>query len=327
VKTSAEVSHCLPGQDLFFRAKSLEGLDNALEFFFSEQTPSYSFLQKSFHNTTPEIIDFDAAYGYFSVCHPIVSRFTEKKEDLIPVINLLERIYHSIEDMEQLELMTAEVITKALAYRNLALGMEIPIPHFTSQKEKKRTIYRVDRLFDLWHGMPAFGLIPINDGQGSPILLFRGTDFSLDTLRGWASILSDLDPKGPGYSVFQRAMPSIHDWLSKVNEEGRKARVMGFSLGGILAAYTVLYEGEHLSQSLQERSFAFNPPGLSDQIFEERRKPFNLVTIVTQEDMVSRTGNLFGKISVLSLDHPLKPLKAHVTLISTFPSFYLTRIP
>ncbi len=206
---------------------------------------------------------------------------------------------------------TNEILTKVLAYRDLKEKMEIPIP----SENGLLITYTVDTLFDLWHGMPAFGLIPKNNPEAPPLLIYRGTEFSF---RGWGSILSDLDFKGPGFSAFRKAQPKIHAWLEKT---GKKTQVLGFSLGGALAAYTLLFEKDLLSSAI-----AFNMPGLSLKNYELWRTlkdspPF--ISYVTQGDFVAKIGHTIGDLRICSTGTPMKPLTAHTTLISFEPTFYL----
>src|SRR5207249_1381181 len=138
------------------------------------------------------------------------------------------------------QLASAELLSKVLAYRDLQLGQTIQIPVEIKGKIVLET-FTVDHLFDIWQGMPAFGLIPKKKNLSS-LLLFRGTDFSLISKRGIASVMSDLDPSGPGLKAFFHARKEIGGWLQAVQAQGKPARVMGFSLGGALAAYTFIYE-------------------------------------------------------------------------------------
>jgi hypothetical protein len=182
--------------------------------------------------------------------------------------------------------------------------------------------FTVDHIFDIWRGMPAFGLIPEKKGIAS-ILLFRGTQFSLISERGLASIMSDLDLSGPGRSAFRRSRDQISQWLKKTAQMNKKARVMGFSLGGTLAAYTFIYENEWIAD---RGSIGMCLPGVaSDVIAEwnslspERQKGF--LAYVNAGDFVSRIGKLFGTVYCLSVPRILKPLAAHTLLMSSEPKF------
>ena len=85
--------------------------------------------------------------------------------------------------------------------------------------------YEVDAVFDLWSKIRAFGLVNVSASCGAPILLFRGTDFSVLSEGGRASIISDLDPKGPGRTLFEKAEPELHKWLETIHPLKGKARI------------------------------------------------------------------------------------------------------
>ena len=74
------------------------------------------------------------------------------------------------------------------------------------------------------------------------------------------SIFSDFDLKGVGYQTFRLAQPLLHAWLSAHPH----VKVLGFSLGGTLAAYTFLYEEELVSEAV-----CFCPAGVTSQVWED----------------------------------------------------------
>jgi hypothetical protein len=308
------------------RSKALESIDKILSWTFDQSQYPYclkSPLQEEiFHNEDQKIISFDKEFGYFSQGHPLVGKVTSAHEDIEITLNMLETIHERVTQTHQRNLMTAEVLTKVLAYRDLKKGQVVA---FSTGASFIR--FEVDILFDLGDGMPAFGLIPKERKNAAPVLLFRGTDISLLSQRGLASLISDFDPKGPGLTAFKRAQPAIHRWLEKVAREGHRARVMGFSLGGALAAYTVLFEHELINPSVEEASFAFNPPGVTKKIFNlwkklsaEQRPPLNL--FVAKGDLISKIGRLFGDLYELSTSALFYPIAAHVTLMTAQPCFY-----
>jgi hypothetical protein len=160
--------------------------------------------------------------------------------------------------------------------------------------------------------MPAFGFLPLKKG-GSPILLFRGTDFSLLSKKSWASILSDLDTEGVGLSVFRGAQTKIRDWLIRAKKtSGVKSRAMGFSLGGILSLYTAFFEGDLL---MPKGSIVFNSPGVSHEIFQKWPKNSLVVSYATQGDLVSKLGKMVGKAFEISEKKQLCPIEAHTKLM------------
>jgi hypothetical protein len=258
--------------------------------------------------------DFLEWHGYFSPYDPLVGKISKSREDIQVTRCLLVKISQEIPSLNASSFATDETLAKVLAYRDMKKGDQILIP--LSRQDRRLATYRVDHIFNLWRGMPAFGLI--SDSGGEPILLFRGTDFSLDSERGWASLMSDVDSAGPGLTVFRKSQEEIHAWLMKVAQRGLKARVIGFSLGGVLAGYTYLYENAWINS---EGCVAFNPPGISDAIFQEwnqlsdaAKRGFRVY--VNRGDVISKVGKLFGDVYELSVDQPLKPLKAHTLFVS-----------
>lgn len=310
------------------RVHVLHTVDQFLEWSLDENICSYPLKDPMRGQTVqiqlPELIEFEKKHGYLSLDHPLVGSVSADKEDIATTSNLLIAIDRGIKNTPERFLATGEILTKVLAYRDLSVGMEIPIPSPLYEEGKATPLYRVDKVFDLWHGMPAFGLVPLDASQGSPILLYRGTDFSLITERSWASVISDLDIRKAGFTVFQNARPAIHDWLTKV----KGAQIMGYSLGGALAAYTVIYEHEWISK---QPSIAFNPAGISQAAFEKwytlpAASKNAFMTYVTQGDPASNSGRLCGLIGAFRADKPLSPITSHVSLITANFRFRINHV-
>lgn len=260
--------------------------------FFSKQTPA-----AASQPAPPEIAQFAHRHGFFSPIHPLASCLTESEKDVAICCDFLEKIDSLISHKEAKQAALGEMLTKVLAYRTLKVGMEIPIDG---------RVYRVDAVFDLWRGMPAFGLVSGKDA----ILLFRGTVFSLSKA-GIASVLSDLDFKGPGFTTYQRARPQLRRWLQDKN-----ARAFGVSLGGAFVAYTALYERDLLSK--EKPSIAFNTVGVFKRAKTEwekaDQKPL-LISYVVSGDFISKIGHLLGDVRSMAAPRKLKPIEAHVTLM------------
>jgi hypothetical protein len=273
--------------------------------------------KEHFFSSIPDIQEFEKKYGYFSD-HPLVGKVSSAKEDVDLVNELFSAIHPKFHSKEQRLFIAGELITKVLAYRDLKKGMQLFIP-----LDEKSQIFYVDKVFDLWNGMPAYGLTPEKKSM-PPILLFRGTDLTFSSKRGLSSILSDLDLYGPGYSTFFRARPVLQKWLKQKAAHGKKARIMGFSLGGVLSSYVVLYEKDKIN--LDVPSMAFHTPGVHKKIFmewnqikETKQPPF--LVFVHPNDVVSMVGTLLGSIFTLSSDPHLTTLSAHVSLLSAQNEF------
>lgn len=312
------------------RLNTLKNLDEFLNWSFGEKFKTYAMpdpLQKEkIEVDIPEMRFFVENYGYFSFNHPIIAKVSSDRQDLEIIRSLLEVLYKKVENSTYLQIAVAEVMTKALAYYDLKLGQSIMIPVEVGDKVVLER-FVVDRIFNLWHGMPAFGLVPERKGIAS-ILLFRGTDFSLDSKRGWASLMSDLDMAGPGLTAFQNSEKEISTWLETIYNKGKPARVMGFSLGGALAEYTFIYENKWLSD---RGSISICPPGVREKVIsdwrllpEERQK--GLICYINLGDIVPKVGKLFGNVYALSTSKSYKPLTAHTMLVTSEPHFYKTKI-
>lgn len=292
--------------------------------------PVYPVELETYENGCLEFQNFVAQHAHSSSYRPLIGIVTQDQDDILAVNQLLIRVQENVKDTKHMKLITDEILTKVLAYRNLKIGQKIPVPVTTPLGKSKIVMYRVDNVFNLSLGMPAFGLVPHTTNKTPPILLFRGTDLSF-TLKGYSSVLADLDLNGPGLSVFYRSQDELHDWLEKVSISHSKARVMGYSLGGSFAQYTCIHEHELICKDKEFPSIAFNEPGISEdqickwnQLKKDQRPP--LKGYVTEGDLVSTVGKLIGDVKELTLDHLLEPLFAHVTLMSIQHRLYAYRL-
>ena len=285
-------------------------------------------------NHSDEIMNFDKNFGLDAPNKRLVGKVSSPfdfLEDIEITCDLLEIIDKEIQDPNERLLVTGEIVTKVLAYRDLQLGNEVSIPIIDSTGRYTKGEFVVDELFNLWNGMPAFGLMPIHKGEYAPILLFRGTDLSLTSKRSLSSILCDLDLSGPGHSIYLHSRNQIQEWLKNAAQFGPKSRVMGFSLGGSLASYTLIYEKNLVSQDKENPSLAFNSPGVTRKLYakwnafsEADRPPF--VVFHTKNDPVSKVGFMIGDIYKLATERRLPSITAHVILISGQPTYYLRPI-
>ena len=135
---------------------------------------------------------------------------------------------------------------------------------------------------------------------------------------GIASMVTDLDPEGPGFKVFLKSRKDLQEYLS---EQGKKSkpRVMGYSLGGSLASYLLLFDYNLLNTSEEYPSVIFQAPGIYDKNLEmwEMIKPEErpgILNFVAAGDLVSKVGTSLGNVIKLSLKEPLPPISAHTQL-------------
>lgn len=311
------------------RANALKSFDRFLDWTTSSNLKTYPkatpFLEKAISIGLPELATFSNAHGFFSSKKPIAEKVSNDPRDLEIVLSLLKKIGPKIPS-RLMPIVVGEIMTKVLAYRDLSEGQIIPIPVLKMGSSSLEP-FTVNQLFDLNKGMPAFGLQP-SDTNTPAILLFRGTDLSLDSQRGWASIMSDLDIRGPGLSTFRRSQEKIREWLLMMKEKNHFTNVLGFSLGGALATYTFVYENELISP---QGSMCFNAPGVSPQVIRDwkrlpQQRQFAFKSYVTEGDIVSKVGNLLGDVEIFIPNYSLKPLEAHTILISSLPSVTISQM-
>lgn len=317
------------GDDFSFSAQSFKYWEIFLSWLFKH--PSRCFELRGdkkaqiYENPSEALSRFGKSYREKYASKGMICRVTPGVKDIQQAGEVFRSIYEHIEDPKLCEWAICEVMAKVLAYRNLKQGHVIPLPVMGSDGCMIMTTHVVDRVFDLWNKIRAFGLVR-SDGVGSPILLFRGTDFSFMTEGGRASIISDLDPKGPGRSLFEKGQKAIQEWLKK---ENRAARVIGHSLGGVVAAYTLIHESDWMSQESHETSYAFNFPGISQELLDRwnsiEDKPA-FTGFVCRGDLVSKLGMLFGAVYEISFENPLSPVRAHETLLFAQARAYLHEI-
>lgn len=298
-----------------WRVKTLARLDSILEEAAPFSARSFTCVGKTHHyrEEIQSLQEFSCKHGYFSTTHPLVGFVTQEVSDIQIVENLFASLI-VIQDPAFLQMVVGEVVAKVLAYRNLQKGMRVQIPACLNNRMVLAE-YRIDEVLDLWQGMPAFGLLPSNPDL-SPIILFRGTDFSLLSKQSWASVLSDLDVSGVGFTLFQKARPQIHDWLVKAHAlSGQKVKVTGFSLGGILSLYTAIFEKDLI---LVEESLVFNAPGLPEDLACSSSS-LSFTQYVTQGDPVSKLGDIPPRAYMLSSESMPSPIKAHTMLMAGQP--------
>lgn len=317
------------------RIKRFQYWDKLLSFLFSY--PSRCFVRKTpleiekFKNPNPNLKYFSDNFGRFSTSKSLIGVVSLEPSDVIVTQHLLKIIYDTLKSSRIVELCTNEILSKVVAYRDLKENMKLFIPIVISAEKVEYVEFVVDTIFDLWQKHTAFGLRPVTQSNVSPILLFRGTDFSLNRQGGRASILSDLDPDGPGRRLYLSCRSTLRYWLLQMSHLGEKTRVLGHSLGGVLATYAALYEHDLLSKNPLQASYSFNAPGITDDLFKdwedlplEERPSF--YSFVTRGDIVSKFGQTFGDTYELFTSRPLSPMISHEQLIFSQPLSYMCKI-
>src|SRR3990167_387061 len=284
-----------------------------------------------FKNPCKEFFRFANLYRFHNASKGIICRVSSKQKDIDLTCDILTTIYEKIESSELCELATAEVLAKVLAYRNMKKGQKVPIPTLDDNGPMTLIIYTVDTVINLWNNVCAFGLISTDIAKGAPILLYRGTDFSILSEGGRASIICDLDPKGPGRALFEHGESEIKKWLKIASLNKKKARMIGHSLGATFVAYTLINDYDYISTKSYEISYAFNLPGVSEDLINkwnsiQKEKTPTYKGFVSRGDLVSKFGLLFGDIHEISLNKPLTPITAHEILFFAQPLLYLHEV-
>ncbi len=306
----------------------IDTLEQTLKFQFTKELLTYEHFQDQpttiLTNPSPELKSFADHYGYHSPDFPLIGKQTKDHQDLLISRQLLAFIQKVEFSPELHELLILELIAKLFAYREMPKNYSIDLP----KQDGTILTYFVDEVFDLWQGMPAFGLLPKDKRKAAPILLIRGTNFSLGSKAGIASLLNDLDPKGPGFHAFNNSKETITQWLLK-NSSPVKPRAIGYSLGGSIAYYWLIEEPSLFNTDPAFASIVFNPPGLPRSHFKLLEKISNfpaLRSYVNCGDAVSKIGVLFGDTYELSTTEHLSPLNSHTMLMTAQPICLINKI-
>ena len=282
---------------------------------------SHPWKNEQFTFNVPQIQAFSKDHDFFSE-KPIVGKVSKSDEDLEAATHLLMIIHETIKDPKKRIIAVGEVLSKVIAYRDLNEKAVIPVPITLSTGKNIIVDYSVDKIFDIWGGMPAFGLLPLtHKSEAAPILLFRGTDTFPKSKRAWASLLSDLDFEGPGYHAYMKSKDNFRQWMIDASKSyPQKTRTIGYSLGGALSSYTVIFESDLLSSDPFQPNLSFNSPGIINKLFikwnesDQKNRPLFL-NFTTKNDIVSKYGHIIGYNYKLTPKNMFPFLQAHVKLL------------
>ncbi len=283
----------------------------------------------SIHNRSHRFEFFENHYGFLGKEKTLVGVYTEDLKDIQLAADLIKSCYSYIKNPHLCDLASSEILAKVVAYRNLSIDTHLFVPTW-DQESFVLEEYKVDRVFNLWNSMKAYGLKSISR-DAPPLLLFRGTEFSVATISGRSSIVSNFDPKGPGVSIFQHARPMLVDWLKKVCTPKVKARALGYSLGGALASYAVILEPDYFQKDPRHKSLGFHQPGVNKELFDtwnhlpkEKRPLFE--GYIAEGDFVSKYGYLFSDTYEITVKDQMAPIESHVSLFFIKPCCYLQEV-
>ncbi len=302
---------------------SFRTFEKVLSWIFDSKTLDYTLDETDtptlFQCESNHLTEFAKSYRNHFAQKQLICRVTNKEQDVDATIELIASLQDHIKDPKHLMLASDEILAKVLSYRRLKNGQALKLPHLKEDNTIEYIDYKVDTSFHLFNRMEAFALLNVNKEKGCPIILFRGTDFTLVREEGRRSVLSDIDPKGPGHSQFKKIKKDLSLYLEKIHTTYAPIRLVGHSLGGTMLLYTLITNPTWLQKNPNMPSRAFNFPGISPAMLKtyndlplEEQPSFE--GFVSAGDVVSKFGLLFGDVFALSLDLELSPIRAHEEL-------------
>jgi hypothetical protein len=239
------------------------------------------------------------------------------------ISGLLKQVFVHTESNDLLQLRVAQILAKILmgnCSRKLQKGFEIEIPVVNSANRRELVKYTIDTKFDLGKGIPAFGLVDPK-GRHAPLLIFRPTNLEIQYVDSIFSLIANLNPKGPAHTEYTQSKSKIESWLKRVTNDGQnKARVMGYSQGGMLASYVLTYQSKWISASLDRPSFILDSPGLSFEVAKDwnrmQKKP-HVWSFVMRGDLIPKLGNqLIGKVFEIETTEKMSAVQSHKAVAS-----------
>lgn len=245
------------------------------------------------------------------------------------ISELLQKVYDHTEDKELFQAQVAQILSKKLVsgcWHELKEGFAVKIPILDEQGNKKWVQYLLDKKFDLWQDIPAFGFVDL-EGKEAPMLIFRSTNPNTSFADSWPSILANLHPKGPAWKLYEESHQPIEDWLEK---QSHKVRLMGYSQGAALASYFLTYKSPWISQKEHEPCYLFDGPGISKKVFSDWKKLSSTPKVyhyLNRGDFVPKVGEGFiGKVYELSVPRPLSAIEAHRSMSLLSPVFRCSEV-
>ena len=314
---------------------SFKVFERALSWLFKSKSLTYAIdtTQQStiLHNDALELLEFAKSYRNHFAQKNLICRVTNNPGDVETTTGLLKTLKDHIQQERHLLLASDEILAKVLSYRRLKNGQQLELPVMTPGKGIEYISYKIDTSFHLFNRMEAFALLNVDKSKGCPIILFRGTDFSLVREEGRRSILHDIDPKGPGHTQFEKIKEDLSRYLETINKTYGPIRLVGHSLGGVMLLYTLTHYPHLLQKSTHLPSVAFNFPGIGSKMFEkfcaldEHERPM-FQGFVSEGDVISKFGKLVGDIYSLNLGLDLSPIRAHEELFFLAPRVEVQKV-
>ncbi len=146
--------------------------------------------------------------------------------------------------------------------------------------------FTVSKIFDYWKSDGLYAMAITNDASGDVILAFRGTD-------NYASIVTDIDPKGIGYEPYINHIDEVAKWAASL-PKNTKIDITGHSLGSALSQwYTVGLTAKNIVINKLE---TYNSPGISKSFISNNYIAENCLSVshyIQSGDIVSMAGEAF----------------------------------
>ncbi|MCH9633179.1 MAG: hypothetical protein S4CHLAM6_15320 [Chlamydiae bacterium] len=246
---------------------------------------------------------------------------------------VLRKIHEQIDNPKIMQVMTAQILSKVLVGKNahfIGIGNTIEIPSIDANGNTKLVEYTFDKKFDLWKGIPAFGLVDIK-GDAPPMLIFRSTNTDLEEIDTLPTLVANLHPKGPGWKIFSKSQEKVAGWLEEKNQlSQQKARTIGYSQGGILSSYFLTYHSDKFNKEENQPSFILDAPGVSNEIEKDwlgvEEKPY-VETYINRGDIIPKVGDaLIGRAFEVRIAQNLKGFDSHKALSFFAPQWEVVEI-
>ena len=295
----------------------------------------YNELEGGFQDVgfTPKVIGklFNAKHvsgNSWNVLEPVFDGYNIKD-----VQDVLLKIHEHIEDTNIMQVMTAQILSKVLIGKNahfIKIGNKVKVPTVDQNGDKKLVEYTFDKKFNLWQGIPAFGLIDVG-GKAAPLLIFKSTNTNLEEADTLPTLVANLHPKGPGWKLFSESQEEVAVWLKQANQQSeKKARTIGYSLGGILASYFLTYHSAAFNKDEHQPSLILDAPGVNHNIEKDwldiEKKPF-VKTYVNRGDLIPKVGDAFiGSAFEVRIAQKIKGFDSHRALSLFAPQWKIVEI-
>lgn len=137
------------------------------------------------------------------------------------------------------------------------------------------TRYYCARVFNLWRSVICCAFMPYGEGDGPPILCFRGTQKSLGIPGFFSNVSALMHRDGPGANILEsksEERSALFRWLDQHKEkdssnQANKVLLCGHSMGGNIALDLFLKQSDYFS-----KIYTFGSPGRNERLFENYQR-------------------------------------------------------